>query len=165
MTASQLFAEISPALSTRIVEDIFTSDKELYRVAVAAVAQAKKLRPIFLERQPRAERNKTLVSGLSRTDMSTISGNVLSGWLVKHQSALLADFLDALKIKHDKGVVEDLPKSVNEADLQNAVNMLLEKYPAEVVGLYLRAFNDMNEAGWPNLQKMFDSDVRLMLGQ
>lgn len=165
MTASQLIAEISPGLATRILEDVFASDKELYRVALAAVAQAQKVRPVFLERQPRAERHKAMVAGLKRSDLSTISGNILSGWLVKNQSALLTDFLDALKIKHDKGVVEDLPKSVNEADLQNAVNMLLEKYPAEVVGLYLRAFNDMNDAGWPNLQKMFDSDVRLMLGQ
>jgi hypothetical protein len=165
MTASQLIAEISPALAKRILEDIFASDKELYRVALAAVAQAQKVRPVFLERQPRAERHKAMVAGLKRSDLSTISGNILSGWLVKHQSALLADFLDSLKIKHDKGVVEDLPKTVNEADLHNAVNMLLDKYPPEVVGLYLRAFNDMNDAGWPNLQKMFDSDVRLMLGQ
>jgi hypothetical protein len=164
MTASQLIAEISPALAARILEEVHTTDKELYRVALSATAQAKKVRPVFLERQPRADRHRSMAATLSRPELDTIAGNVISGWLVKNQSAMLADFLDALKIKHEKGVVEDLPKAVDDAALNAAVNRLLEKNPPEIVGLYLRAFNDMNEANWPNLKKLFDEDERLMLG-
>jgi hypothetical protein len=105
-----------------------------------------------------------MVAALSRPELNTICGNVLSGWLVKNQSALLIDFLDALKISHDKGVVENLPETVEDADLNNAVNMLLGKHAPEVVALYMHAFYDMNEANWPNLQKMLDQDERLMLG-
>jgi hypothetical protein len=165
MTASQMFAEISPALATRIVEEVHTSDKDLYRVALASAAQAKKVRPVFLERQPRAERYKTIASALARSDLSTIAGNVISGWLVKNQPALLSDFLDALKIQHNNGVVENLPEKVEDKDLQEAVNLLLGKYPPEIVGLYLRAFHDMNEANWPNLKQLLGEDVRLMLGE
>ncbi len=147
-----------------MLEDIHTTDKELYRVAVAAVAQTKKVRPVFLERQPRAERHRAMVATLSRADMNTIAGNVISGWLVKNQASLLTDFLDALKIKHEKGVVENLPEKVDDADLNNAVGLLLGKYPPEIVALYLRAFNDMNEANWANLSKLLAEDSRLKLG-
>jgi len=164
MTASKLLAEVSPGLSQRILEEVYTSNKELYRVAVSAVAQARKVRPVFLERQPRAERHLAMVSALSRPDLNMIAGNIISGWLVKSQQPLLIDFLSALKISHQDGVVENLPATVDDIDLNNAVNLLLEKYPPEVVGLYLRAFNDMNEANWPNLQKILAEDVRLMLG-
>ena len=164
MTASELMAAISPALAQRILEEVHATDKELYRVALASVAQAKKVRPVFLERQPRAERHRTMVAALTRPEFNTISGNVISGWLVKNQSALLIDFLDALKIKHEKGVVETLPEKVDDGDLNRAVGLLLGKHPPEIVALYLRAFHDMNEANWPNLQKMLNEDSRLKLG-
>jgi hypothetical protein len=165
MTASEMFAEVSPALATRIVEEVHAADKDLYRVALAAAAQAKKVRPVFLERQPRADRYRSMASALARTDMSTIAGNVISGWLVKTQQTLLTDFLNALKIPHQNGVVETLPEKVEDKDLHDAVDMLIGKYPPEVVGLYLRAFHDMNEAHWPNLKQLLAEDVRLMLGE
>jgi len=165
MTASELFAEMSPKLATRIVEEVHDSDKDLYRVALAGIAQAKKVRPVFLERQPRAERYRTMAAGLGRNDLNAIAGNVISGWLVKTQQPLLTDFLNALKIKHENGVVEDLPEKVEDKDFHDAVELLLGKYPPEVVGVYLHAFYDMNEANWPNLQKLLDEDVRLMLGE
>ncbi len=164
MTASELIAAVSPALSQRILEEVHASDKELYRIALASVAQARKVRPVFLERQPRAERHRTMIAALTRPEFNTIAGNVISGWLVKNQSALLIDFLDGLKIPHQKGVVEDLPKTVEDGDLKKAVNLLLEKYPPEIVALYLRAFYDMNEANWPNLEKLLNDDPRLKLG-
>ena len=165
MTASEIFAEISPALATRIVEEVHASDKDLYRVALSAAARAKKVRPVFLERQPRADRYRSMATALARQDLNMIAGNVISGWLVKNQKALLTDFLDALKIQHQDGVVETLPEKVDDKALHDAVNLLLGKYPPEVVGLYLRAFHDMNEANWPNLKQLLAEDVRLMLGE
>jgi len=164
MTASELISAISPTLAQRILEEIHATDKELYRVTLASVAQTKKVRPVFFERQPRTERHRTMVAALARPELNMIAGNVISGWLVKNQSALLVGFLDALKIKHEKGVVETLPEKVDDADLNRAVESLLGKYPPEIVALYLRAFNDMNEANWANLKKMLNEDSRLRLG-
>ncbi len=164
MTANQMFTEMSPALAVRIVEEVHASDKDLYRVALVSVAQAKKVRPMFLERQSKAERFRTMAVALRRSDLQMVAGNVLSGWLVKNQQPLLIDFLTALHIPHQNGVVETLPATVEDQKLHDAVELLLGKYPPEVVGLYLRAFHDMNEADWPNLKKILSEDVRLMLG-
>ena len=164
MTASELFKEISPALAFRIVDEVHGSDKDLYRVALMAAAQVKKVRPVFLERQPRADRHRAVATALARHDLNMVAGNVLSGWLVKTQPALLAQFLDALQIKHDHGVVESLPAQVGDQALQAAVESLLGQHAPEIVGLYLRAFHHMNDANWPNMKKLLDEDVRLMLG-
>jgi hypothetical protein len=77
---------------------------------------------------------------------------------------MLADFLNALDIKNEDGVVEDLPKSMDDAKLKSAVEALLGKYPPEAVAVYLNAFNDMNEANWGNLKALLENDSRLQLG-
>jgi hypothetical protein len=77
---------------------------------------------------------------------------------------MLVDFLNALDIPNEDGVVEDLPAGVDDAKLKTAVDLLLGKYPHEVVSVYLNAFNDMNTANWPNLKTMLQSDNRLQLG-
>ena len=77
---------------------------------------------------------------------------------------MLTDFMNALAIKNDKGVVEDLPATMDDAKLKPAVEQLLAKYPHEVVSVYLNAFNDLNGAGWTNLRTMLESDTRLQLG-
>jgi len=61
-------------------------------------------------------------------------------------------------------VVEDLPSAVDDAKLKAAVELLLGKYPHEVVAVYLNAFNDLNGAGWPNLKALLENDTRLQLG-
>ena len=77
---------------------------------------------------------------------------------------MLVDFLNALGIAHEKGVVEDLPGEMDDAKLKPAIDLLLGKYPHEVVAVYLNAFNDMNAANWPNLKAALENDSRLQLG-
>jgi hypothetical protein len=163
MTANELFGAISPGLASRILEDVYTSDKDLYRAAMAAIAPARKVRPVFLERQSRPDRHKFMASALGMRSLEPIAGNLLSGWLVKHQSTMLAEFLDFLKIKHEKGVVEDLPKTVPDDELEKAVEDLLTRHDPEVASLYLHAFFSLNEASWPHLELIL-TDPRLKLG-
>ena len=128
------------------------------------MADARKLRPVFLERQPRPQRHATMVSALNRPQLEMVAGTLLRTWLVKKYKDMLVDFLNALGLEHEDGVVESLPQSMEDANLKAAVEGLLEKYPHEVVGVYLNAFNDMNEANWPNLKEMLEGDPRLVLG-
>jgi hypothetical protein len=131
---------------------------------MAAVAEAKRVRPIFLERQPRAERHASMVSALSKPNLDTAAAALIRAWLVQKQAPMLMAFLDALGIKHDKGVVEDLPATVEDAKLKSAVDTLLGKFPHEAVSVYLNAFNGMNAAGWANLKTLLENDARLQLG-
>jgi hypothetical protein len=164
LKSHELLGFMSPALANDILSFTFESDRPAYRAVVNAVADAKRVRPIFLERQPRAERQVTMLSALTRPTMDAAAAALLRAWLVTKHAAMLIDFLNALDIKNEKGVVENLPESVDDAKLKAAVEILLGKYSHEVVAVYLNAFNDMNEAGWANLKSLLESDSRLQLG-
>ena len=146
-----------------ILDYFFANDKDLYKATLAAVAQIRKVRPVFLERKPRAERNAFIAAGLGSPALEANAANLLSAWLVKTQSALLTDFLDALKVKHEKGVVENLPPTVDDASVDAALEKLLASYPQDLVAIYLHAFNYLNAPGWENLTLHVETDPRLSL--
>ena len=135
-----------------------------YKATLNAVAQARHVRPVFLEREPRAQRHALMVSVLAKPVLEPAAGGLIRVWLVKSQRAMLVDFLNALDIPNNEGVVDDLPKEMDDAKLKSAVDTLLAKYPPEAVAVYLNAFNDMNEASWANLKTMLEGDARLQLG-
>jgi hypothetical protein len=164
LTSHELLGFMSPALANDILNFAYESDKPAYKATLNAVADARKVRAVFLERQPRAQRHAMMTATLARPALEAAAGQLLRVWLVKQQRPMLVDFLNALEIKNENGVVDDLPKSVDDAKLKSAIETLLAKYPAETVAVYLNAFNDMNEASWPNLKTLLESDSRLQLG-
>lgn len=164
LTSHELLGFMSPALANEILTYAFESDKPLYRTTLAAVAEARKVRAVFLERQPRTERHTLMLSTLSRPALELVTGSLIRTWLLKKYKGMLVDFLDALGITHEEGVVESLPATVDDDKLRAAVDTLLGKYPPEVVAVYLNAFNDMNEIEWPNLKALLAADARLQLG-
>lgn len=165
MKAYELFAAMSPALSNEILEFTHSSEKPLYHTSLEAVANLRRVRPVYLERQPRAERHVSMAAALARPALELAADGLIRNWLIKKYTAMLTDFLDALKIKHEKGVVEDVPPSVEDSALGNAVDTLFAKYPGEAVAIYLQAFHEMNEGRWPNLSELLKSDPRLVLGK
>jgi hypothetical protein len=129
-----------------------------------AVAEARKVRAVFLERQPKPQRHSAMLATLARPGLEMVTGNLIRAWLLKKHKAMLADFLTSLDIPHEDGVVEQIPPTVDDAKLRAAVDTLLAKYPPETVAVYLHAFNEMNEQEWPNLATLLNSDPRLQLG-
>jgi hypothetical protein len=128
---------------------------------LAAVAESRRVRPVFLERQPRVERHKLMLHTLTKPALEAATSNLLRGWLLKKQTAMLGDFLNSLGIPHKEGVVEQLPDKMEDEKLKAALDTLLAKYPKEAVAVYLHAFNSMNETNWPNLNSLLDTDPRL----
>ena len=170
LKSHELIGFMSPKLANEIIAFTFDEEKPLRTAIIQAVAEARHLRPAFVQRKPRTEQASMILSTLSRPNLDTAAGTLLRTWLVKKQSAMLTDFLNTLEIPNEKGVVEDLPATVSDEKLKGAVDLLLSKYPSEAVVVYLNAFYDMNgpgEAGgqpfWPNLKGMLESDSRLQL--
>ena len=156
---------MSPKLALEILTYAFETDKATYRATLNAVAEARKVRPVFLERQPKTQRHTTMLATLARPGLEMITANLIRTWLLKRYKDMLCDFLDSLGIAHKDGVVDDLPATVEDGKLSSAVDTLLSKYPREVVAVYLNAFQEMNEVQWPNLKKLLETDKRLELGE
>jgi len=164
LTSHELFGFMSPGLADDILNFTHESDKPVYKAALNTIAQARHVRPVFLERQPRAQRQAAMIATLSRPGLDAVAGGLIRVWLLKKYKAMLVDFLNALEIKNEEGVLENLPEGMDDAKLKSAVETLLAKYPPEVVAVYLNAFNDMNETSWANLKTILESDPRLQFG-
>ena len=164
LKSHELLGFMSPGLANEIITFAYESDKPAYKATMTAVAEARHVRPVFLERQPRTQRHATMIATLTRPGAGPRGRHLIRAWLMKKHLAMLVDFLDALGIPHKDGVVEELPASMDDAKLKSAMDTLLAKHPPEAVAVYLNAFNDMNEANWANLKTMLESDARLQLG-
>ena len=164
LTSHELLGFMSPNLAMEILSYAFESDKQLYKATLTAVAEARKVRPVFLERQARTQRHAAMLTTLARPALNPVTASLIRGWLLKKYNGMLVDFLNSLGISHKDGVVDDLPAAVDDAKLAEAVNVLLGKYPPEAVAVYLNAFQEMNEVSWPNLKSMLEQEPRLQLG-
>jgi hypothetical protein len=164
LKSHELLGFMSPALANEIITFALEEEKPTYRAVLQAVAEARHVRPVFMERQSRTQRHADMLATLTRPHLDAAAATLLRAWLVKKQSGMLVDFLDALGIPNEKGVVEDLPPAVDDTKLKTAVDLLLSRHPPETVTVYLNAFNDMNGANWPNLKVLLESDPRLQLG-
>ena len=155
---------MSPTLATHILDFAFENDKDIYRMSLHAVAESKKVRPVFMERKSRADRNKEILSMLGKPRLELAAANLLRAWLLKKHKQMLIDFLNGLGVKHNDGVIDDLPKTIDDAKLKSSVEGLLAKYPNEEVSVYLNAFQSMNDTSWDNLKALLENDSRLQLG-
>ena len=161
LTFHELIGFMSPKMANRILEDTQANNREVYRALVASMAQAQKMRPLFIGRQPKERRHKSFVQMLSRTGSEEHAGNLIRGWLFKEHKDVLTGFLGKLGIEHEEGMVDDLPESISDDALNAAVDLLIEKYEQELVAVYLTAFNASNENRWGNLDTLLADDERL----
>lgn len=164
LSSHELLGFMSPSLALEIVTYTHENDKPVYRATLSAVAEARKVRAVFLERQPKTQQHSAMLGTLARPALEMVTANVIRNWLLKKHKQMLCDFLDALSITHKDGVVDDLPAKIDDAKLNSAIDSLLGKYPREVVAVYLNAFQGMNEVEWLNLKTLLESDKRLELG-
>ena len=161
LTFHELIGFMSPGMANRILDDTQANNREVYRALVASMAQAQKMRPVFIGRQPKERRHKNFVQMLSRTGSEEHAANLIRGWLFKEHKDVLTGFLGKLGIEHEEGMVNDLPESISDDALNAAVDLLIEKYDRELVAVYLTAFNASNENRWGNLDALLAEDERL----
>ncbi len=163
LTFHELIGFMSPKMANQILNDTQANNREVYRALVASIAQAQKMRPLFIGRQPKERRHKNFVQMLSRAGSEEHAGNLIRGWLFKEHKDVLTEFLGKLGIEHEEGMVDELPESIDNGPLNEAVDLLLEKYDRELVAVYLTAFNASNENRLENLDTMLADDERLQL--
>src|SRR5512137_1411740 len=122
LTSHELIGFMSPNLALEILTYAYESDKPLYRATLSAVADARKLRPVYFERQPRTQRHAAMLATLAKPSLEMVTANLIRGWLLKKYKGMLIDFLDALGITHKEGVVDELPATVADDKLRAAVD-------------------------------------------
>ena len=165
MRSHEIFQKMSPGLAAKIFSFLHTDQKPVYKAAIQGLANQRNLRGVFIERKPPAERFPWMQAALGRPLGDSLAAHLLQAWLLGANKEMLCDFLDGMEIKHnDDGTVEELPSAPPKEKIEAAVSQLLEKYPAEIVAVYLHAFRDMDSAvQWPALDEILAEEPRLKL--
>jgi len=162
MSPNDIFVQMPETTCAAMLAEMFENEKPLYKNLIENLAKQRKLRPIFVERKPRAERFAWIKEALGRRQNESFAANLLQIWLVSRHSAMLCDFLDRLGITHDdNGTVEQIPPQPEKAAIEAAVAGLLDKYDPSVVAVYLHAFQALDDTGWPLLNEIIAADPRI----
>ncbi|MCW1884315.1 hypothetical protein OKA04_06200 [Luteolibacter flavescens] len=165
MKAYELFTAADPALATQMLDWFREHDRNIYKSAVATLAQSKKLRLVFVQKKPLPEQYAWILKTLRSKQSDTIGEHLLQAWFMAGNQDLLAQFCDAMGIEHDgKGsVTGDLPAELDAAKLDGAVDTLVAAHDPKLVTLYLYVFNLQRAGGWDTLTAKLASDSRLVL--
>ena len=141
------------------------NDRNVYKSAVASLAQSRKLRLVFIQKKPLPEQYAWILKTLKSKQSETIGEHLLQAWLMAGHQPMLAKFCDDLGIEHDgKGAVTgELPSELDGAKLDAAVDSLLGEHDPQLVAVYLHVFNGQVPGGWEVLGKKLEDDPRLAL--
>ena len=118
--------------------------------ACATIATAMKFRPKTVLNLPLDKKTKYLV-GLPNMP-ETVAARALVNYHLGTQRAMMAEFLDALGIAHEEGLIKDETVVKPEPDkLRAAASTLAEKFPPEDVALYFSTLVSQDPDTWGDL--------------
>ena len=165
MKAYEIYSAVDPSIVNQMLDWFRSHDRNVYKSAVASLAENRKLRPIFVEKKSMPEQYAWIHKTLKIGACNTIGEHLMQAYLMGGQQPLLAMFCDGLGIPHDgKGaVVGELPKTFDAERLNSTIDRLLETFDPKLITLYLRCFNLQTPNGWSELSDKLASDSRLVL--
>ncbi|MBL9150832.1 MAG: hypothetical protein JNK37_00020 [Verrucomicrobiales bacterium] len=162
MKAHQIFQHSTPAFTRGIFHYLRTEQKEVYRTALATLAQGRKLRPIFVQKKSPEQQYEWLQKTVAMKGADGVCEHLLQLWLLKAQRDLLVNFLDGVGIAHDgDGAADDLPDEIDPAKLKSTVEKLLAENDPELVRAYLHTFQLQKAGGWDEIRDLIESEPRL----
>ena len=166
MKPYELFKQADPAIVAELFTTFRDEEREVYKSALASLAQSRKLRPVFIQKKPVAEQITWMHKTLKLRGSDTIGEHLLQVWFMKFQQPLLIGFCDGMGIDHNgEGSVEgELPAEMDTAKLKETVDGLYTDFNPKVVSLYLYLFNLQRPGGWDALADTLANDGRIVLG-
>jgi hypothetical protein len=160
----EIFAHLPAPISEQLFGFLFEKEKPLYKATIDTLSKQRKLRAVFVERKPRAERHEWMREVLARKINDGVAAHLLQIWLVGAHAKLLCDFLDGLGIAHDEnGTIEELPAAPEKMKLKAVIDDVLTKHDPGVVAVYLHAFQALDDHGWATLEELLGEDARLKM--
>ena len=124
---------------------------ELMGPALGAIVKARHLRPQVARSMPPEEQARALASLLDPGE--TVAAGLLVALHLGERRQLLRDFLDALALPHEDGVLKDEAEgaSLDSSALDKAVQALLAAHPRAQVEVYLNTLWLQDPERWEGL--------------
>ena len=148
---------MSPAEAEKFLADLRENASGAALAALGAAADAFKLRPQFLRKQPRARQAEWVRRALSRVASAEVAEEVLAEYFLEARLELLTELLDALDVKHEEGKLEEIePECPAPKQLKKVVADFRKGKNKKQRELLLRSFAAQSAISWPELDKLLE---------
>lgn len=165
MKAHEIFQHASPDLLRGLFHYLRTEQKEVYRTALATLAQGRKLRPVFVQKKRPEDQYAWMLKTAKLRGSDGVCEHLLQLWLLKAHQPLLVSFLDGVGIEHDgEGAADDLPEEIDDKKLKKTVDALRKDHGLEVIRVYLHTFQLQKLGGWEAISQLIAGDATLQFG-
>ena len=125
--------------------------------AVAAIAKQMKFRPKSVQALAPDRKARYLASIAAVPE--TLAARLLVSYHLAHQRPMMTEFLDALGIAHDNGLItEEHLQAPDPAKLAEAVRRLRDTHAPDAVRLYLSTLAGQDPETWGGLEPLIDRD-------
>ena len=153
MRSYQIFASMEPERAVSLLETLNEAAPAMVQQAVAAAAIAMKARPVYLRKQPFAKRAQAVRRALARVSADPVAAEVLAVYFLKARNELLCEWLDALGLEHEEGVLTaDAPAEPPAKELEKKIDAFLAAADDPDRPLLLAAFAAQEAIDWPLLE-------------
>ena len=119
--------------------------------ALALIAQRIKFRLKSVQAMPVEKKTRQLVSLPAVPEI--VAARLLVSYHLVHQRPMMGQFLDALSIKHEEGLIADEELTPPSAEQLTAAAAALDSFPAEDVSLYFTTLLWQDPDTWGGLFK------------
>jgi hypothetical protein len=155
MKPHQVFARMSPERAFELLSKVHEKLPGIYTQAVGAACVTMKTRPQFMMKQSKEKRAQLVRSALSRFAAAPIAEEVLAAYFLEVRRDLLTEWLDALGIEHENGILKhDNPAEPSREQLAAAVAKFRGGEGADDRQLLLEAFAAQSAVEWPGLDAL-----------
>lgn len=155
MRSNDVFARMTREEAQRFLSDLREHKSPLAAAALGAAAEAFRMRPAFLRRQPAERQAEWMRRALARPRSVAVAEEILADFFLGPQRDLLCQLLDALGVPHQNG--ELTGKGLEPPSgprLEQAVAEFRKGPDPERRELLLRAFAAQSAIAWPDLEKL-----------
>ena len=155
MKPHQVFARMSPARAFEMLTKVQEKLPGVYTQAVGAACVTLKARPQFLMKQSKEKRAHYVRQALARFAAAQIAEEVLAAYFLEVRRDLLTEWLDALGIEHENGILKnDNPAQPTRGEIEAAVAKFRSGEGADDRQLLLEAFAAQSAVEWPALDAL-----------
>lgn len=155
MKAHQVFSRMSQERALEMLTRVYEKLPGVYNQAVGAACVTLKARPQFMMKQSKEKRAQFVRQALSRFAAAPIAEEVLAAYFLEVRRDLLTEWLDALGVEHENGILKnDDPAQPTREALEAAIAKFRTGESAEDRQLLLEAFAAQSAVEWPALDAL-----------
>lgn len=155
MRPHEIFAAMPPEHAEAFFGRLADDAPAMFGQAVQTAALALKSRPRFLMKQPLPKRVAAVRRALARVAAGPVAEEVLAVYFLDCRNDVLVEWLDAIGLEHEKGILQsETPPSPDAATLEKVVSEFRSRDADPDRDLLLRAFAAQSAIDWPDLDAL-----------